>query len=156
MLICFSDIRSAIHFEFVPEGTTVNQTFYVEVLIRLIDAVRRKRGELWRDRSLILYHDNAMAHSSLRGSQFLAGKDISAMDHPPYSPDLAPAVLWLYPKLKSVLKGKRFSDVEDIKSSVKNILTDIPVQDLKKKTFEQSPKRWEHCKELKGDCFEKF
>jgi hypothetical protein len=46
-------------------------------------------------------------------------KSISAMDHPPYSPDLAPADVWLFPELKSVLKGKRFSDVEDIKSSVR-------------------------------------
>jgi hypothetical protein len=90
MLICFFDIRGVIHFEFVPEGTTVNETFYVEVLKRLIDAVRHRREELWIDRALIL-HDNAPAHSSLRVSQFLAGKGISAMDLPMYSPDLAPA-----------------------------------------------------------------
>jgi hypothetical protein len=41
------------------------------------------------------------------------------MDHPSYSPDLAPADFWLFPKLKSVLKEKRSSDVEDIKSSLK-------------------------------------
>jgi hypothetical protein len=81
------------------EGTTVHQTFYVEVLERLIVAARRKRGELWRDRSLILHHDNAPAHSSLRVLLFLAGKGISAMDHQPYSPDLAPAGFWLFPKL---------------------------------------------------------
>jgi hypothetical protein len=40
MLICFFDIRGIIHFEFVPEGIIVNQTFYVEVLKRFIDAVR--------------------------------------------------------------------------------------------------------------------
>jgi hypothetical protein len=39
MLICFLDVRGIIHFEFVPEGTTVNQIFYVELLKRLIDAV---------------------------------------------------------------------------------------------------------------------
>jgi hypothetical protein len=58
------------------------------------------------------------------------------MDHPMYSPGLAAADFWLFPKLKSVLKGKRFSDVEGIISSVgkkKNnkMLTDIPVQDFK-------------------------
>jgi hypothetical protein len=37
------------------------------------------------------------------------------MDHAPYSPDLAPADFWLFPEPKSVLKGTRFSDVEDIK-----------------------------------------
>jgi hypothetical protein len=45
------------------------------------------------------------------------------MDHPLYSPDLAPADLWLFLKLESVLKGKCFSATEDIKSSVKKILT---------------------------------
>jgi hypothetical protein len=34
--------------------------------------------------------------------QFLAGKGTSAMDHPPYSPDLAPADFWLFPKFKTV------------------------------------------------------
>jgi hypothetical protein len=68
MLKCFCDMRGNIHFESVPEGTTVNQTFYVEVLKRLIGAMRRKRGGLWRDRSLILHHDTAPAQSALRVS----------------------------------------------------------------------------------------
>jgi hypothetical protein len=55
-------------------------------------------------------------------SQFLAGNGISAMDHLSYSPDLTPANFWLFPKLKSMLKVKHFSDVEDTKSSAKNIL----------------------------------
>jgi histone-lysine N-methyltransferase SETMAR len=93
--ICFFDMRSIIHYESVPEGTIVNQTIYVEVLKRFIYAARRMRKELWRDRSLILQHANAPAYSSLRLSRFLAGKYISALDHPPYSPNLAPADFWL-------------------------------------------------------------
>jgi transposase len=128
----------------------------VEVLKRLIDAVGRKRGDLWRDHSLILHHDNAPSNSSFRVSQILAGKGISVMDHAPYSPDLAPAPFWLFPKLKNVLKGKRFLSTEDIKSSVKKkMLTDIPVQGFKN-CFEQWPKRWEQYKELEGDYFEIF
>jgi hypothetical protein len=84
--------------------------------------VRRKRGDLWRDRSLILHHDNAPAHSSLRVSQFLAGKGISATVHPPYSLT-APADFWLFPKFKSMLKGERFSEAEAIKSMCENFLT---------------------------------
>jgi hypothetical protein len=41
------------------------------------------------------------------------------MDHLPYSPDLASADFWLFPKLRNVLKGKHFSDIEDLKSSMK-------------------------------------
>jgi histone-lysine N-methyltransferase SETMAR len=77
------------------------------------------------------------------------------MDHPPYSPDLAPTVFWMFPRFKSVLKGKHFSVVEDITSSMKEILTDILVQDFKN-YFEQWVKRWEHCKVLEGDYFETF
>jgi histone-lysine N-methyltransferase SETMAR len=138
MLFCFFDIMGIIHFEFVPEGTTVNQTFFMDVLKRLIDAVRRKRGELWRDRSLVLHHGNVPAYSSLRVSLVLVGNGISAVEHPPYSPDLAPFDFWLFLKLKSVLKGKSVSDVEDIK-----LLTDISIQNFKN-SFEKWPRRWEH------------
>jgi hypothetical protein len=65
MLIWFFDIRGIIRFEFVLEGTTIKQAFYMEVLKRLIDAMRHKRGELWGDHSLILHHNNVLAHSSL-------------------------------------------------------------------------------------------
>jgi hypothetical protein len=46
ILIYFFNIRGIIHFEFVPKGTTVNQAFYMEVVKRPIDAVRRKPGEM--------------------------------------------------------------------------------------------------------------
>jgi hypothetical protein len=45
------------------------------------------------------------------------------MDHPMHSPDLAPAHIWPFPKLKTVLKAKRFSDDENTKSSVKKKMT---------------------------------
>jgi hypothetical protein len=37
------------------------------------------------------------------------------MDHPHHSPDLAPNDFWLFPKIKSALKGPRFQDNEDTK-----------------------------------------
>jgi hypothetical protein len=75
--------RRIIHFEIVPKGATVNPAFYVEVLNRLIDGIRWKQRDLWRDCSYILHHDNVPAHSSLQVLQFLVGIAISAMDHPP-------------------------------------------------------------------------
>jgi hypothetical protein len=52
-----------------------------------------------------------------------------------------------------VLKGKRFLGIEDVKSSVKKKLRDIPIQGFKN-CFEQWPKPWGHCKELEEDHFE--
>jgi hypothetical protein len=34
------------------------------------------------------------------------------MEHPHYSPDLAPSNFWFIPKTKSALKGQRFHDTE--------------------------------------------
>ena len=42
-------------------------------------------------------------------------------DHPgdsePYSPDLAPCNFWLFPKLNSLLKGKRFQTIDEIQEN---------------------------------------
>jgi hypothetical protein len=46
LMIWFFDFRDITHSESVPERITV-KTFYVDVSKRLIDAVRRKRGELF-------------------------------------------------------------------------------------------------------------
>jgi histone-lysine N-methyltransferase SETMAR len=51
------------------------------------------------------HHDNAPAHKALSVKPFLAQKLITEMEHPPYFPDLAPNNFWLFPKIKSVLKG---------------------------------------------------
>jgi len=48
MLISFFDANGIVHSEFVPNGQTVNQAFYLQVLKRLLDTVRRKRPELWQ------------------------------------------------------------------------------------------------------------
>jgi hypothetical protein len=46
--------------------------------------------------------------------QFLAQKSITETEKPFSSPDLAPNGFWLFPKIKSALKGRRFLDIEDI------------------------------------------
>ena len=42
MLLTFFDIRGTVHYEFVPTGQTVNHVYYLEVLERLREKVRRK------------------------------------------------------------------------------------------------------------------
>jgi len=48
----------------------------------------------------------------------LAYLGFQCLDHPPYSPDLAPSDYHLFPGLKKQLKGRRFSsDAEVIAAS---------------------------------------
>jgi transposase len=57
-------------------------------------------------KKLMLHHDNASAHASLLIHEFLAKNETTIMPQPPYSPDLAPADFFLFPTLKSTLKGR--------------------------------------------------
>ena len=70
MLISFFDANGIVRLEFIPNGETVNQAFYLQVLKRLHDAVRRKRPELWQSGEWWLHHDNAPAHKTLSLQQF--------------------------------------------------------------------------------------
>jgi len=117
MLLTFFDIRGIVHYEFVPTGQTVNQVCYLEVLERLHEKVRQKRPELFDNNSWILHHNNAPAHTALSVREFLTTKQISVLEHPAYSLDLAPNDIFLFPKIKEILKGRRFDDIDDIRSN---------------------------------------
>jgi histone-lysine N-methyltransferase SETMAR len=84
----------------------VNQQCYLEVLTRLWESVQRKRPELWPDK-WFLHNDNAPAHDVLRVREFLAKKSITKMDHPPYSPDLAPLRFSALSKIKKFPEGTK-------------------------------------------------
>jgi histone-lysine N-methyltransferase SETMAR len=89
--------------------------------------MRRKRPELWPN-DWILHHNNAPAHKVLSVKQFLTQKSITEMQHPPYSPDLAPNNFWLFTKIKCALRGRRLQDTEDIykKKNVTTALKAVP------------------------------
>jgi hypothetical protein len=78
MLIVFFNSHSIVHKEFVPLGQKVNHAFYKDVLERLWKRVQQVQRDI---------ADNWVLH---------------------YSPDLALCDFYLFPKLKSKLKGHHF------------------------------------------------
>jgi len=60
--------------------------------------------------------------------KFLPSKQITVSEHPPYSPDLDPSDLFLFPKIKEILKGRHFDDIDNtsIRSNTMAILKAIP------------------------------
>ena len=70
MLIVFVDMKVIVHYEYVPQGQTVNQQFYLQVLKRLRLAVSRKRPQKRAAGARALHHDNAPAHSTFHPGIF--------------------------------------------------------------------------------------
>jgi hypothetical protein len=75
------------------------------------------------------------------------------LDHPPYSPDLAPCDFWLFPELKTAFEGNRFSYINDIQGHATTILQSIPEEEFQK-CFEQWEHRLTKCIGAQGDFFE--
>jgi hypothetical protein len=91
MLIIRFDKQGVIHNEFVLEGQKVNSAFYVEVIGRLLKGISRVRPRF-------------------------RAEGIGSCCMTMSFPDLAPADFFLFPMVKTAIKGKRFQDVGDKKN----------------------------------------
>jgi len=103
VLVIFFDWQGVIHKEFVPEGETVNAVYYKRVMERLLNRIRRVRPGMFESGDWFLLHDNVPSHNATIVKQFLTQRKVTVLDHPPYSPDLAPADQFLFPKVQSHL-----------------------------------------------------
>jgi len=153
MLVVFFDWKGIVRHEFVPRGQMVNRQLYQEVIARLRDAVRRKRPELWENHTWTSHHDNAPAHASLLIRSYLAKHKTSVVPHSPCSPELAPADFFLFPKLKTTLKRRRFQTIEEIQQ---NAITELRAitESAFQEAFQQWKKRCERCIASRGDYLE--
>ena len=155
MLTCFFNSRGMVHHEYAPEGQTINKEHDLKVLRRLRDAVQRKRPGMWIGKNWQFHHDNAPAHSAHVIIGFLAKNNRALVRQPPYTPDLAPCDFWLYPKLKTTLKRRRFESRKDIIEKTTAELRSIPEEEFKR-CFQKWQRRWEKCVHLQGSILKEI
>ena len=111
--IDFLDQDGILLFNYLPKGHTINAEYYPSLLVQLKDILEEKRHGKFTKEVLFL-HDNALAHRPLTTQKKLAYLGFQCLDHPPYSPVLAPSDYHLFPGLKK-FNGLHFSsDVEVI------------------------------------------
>jgi len=103
----------------------------------LVFSSSRRSSNIWITKNVLCYwtsvgksrnvcqyncQDNTPAHNVLSVKRFLAKNLTPILQHPPYSLDLAPCDFWLFPKLKSALKGIHFESVEAVKIKSTEVL----------------------------------
>ncbi len=151
LVLPFFDIEGIIHVEYL-QGTVTSEV-YIEALMHMRDQIRVKRLDKWRTHDWILLGDNASPHKSYDTLTFHRQVRGVRGPHPPYSPDLAPCVFFLFPKLKSKLHGRRFNNLQDLCTEVEMQLASLTPEDFQY-CFRELKSRWKHCLEADGNYFE--
>jgi histone-lysine N-methyltransferase SETMAR len=122
-------------------------------LLKLQDAIRRKcPGKL--ERGVLLPHDNARPHNTARATQERIQELLwELLEHPLYSPDLAPSDLHLFGPLKDHFGGRHFDDGE-VKTEVRKWLRKLS-KDLYAVGFDTLVKQWDRCISVGGGYIKK-
>jgi hypothetical protein len=84
---------------------------------------------------------------------FLVNENFTELEHTPYSPELAPCDFYLFPKIKSVLKGTHSLSVENVKAKTAENLNSLTEHDLRN-CFERWQHRMQLCVNSEGNYFE--
>ncbi len=102
MVLAFFDAKGLIYTNYVPRGTTVNATYIVKALGSFMKILKKKRPGMAAGK-WFLHWDNAPVHTAASVTDWLVARRVTMLKHPPYSPDLAPADFYLFPKVKKEL-----------------------------------------------------
>ncbi|VVC37523.1 Hypothetical protein CINCED_3A024544 [Cinara cedri] len=73
-------------------------------------------------------HDNARLQTANATKQLLDSFGWDVLNHPPYSPDLAPSDYHLFTSLKKHMGGKKFSTNEEVKEEVDKWINEMAAE----------------------------
>ena len=152
LMIPFFDSTGKIYMHWVPSGQTVNKEYYVEVLREFMKRFHQKRSALYKSGQWHFHEDNAPVHNSIIVTDYLTKMGIKTVPHPPYSPDVAPCDLCLFPKLKEKLRGCCYVTIEEMKEAVTKVIDTLTQEDFHG-AF-QKLLEWYKCIAAGGDYLE--
>jgi len=103
----FWDQDGILFVDYFPKGQTINAEYYSSLLVQLKDILKEKRRRKVT-KGVLFLHDNVPAHRALAPQKKLAYLSFQCLDHPPYSPGLAPSDYHLFPGLKKTIARSPF------------------------------------------------
>ena len=154
MLCVWWDQKGVVYHELLKPGETVNTDRYRQQIINLNDALMEKRPE-WARRhgKVILLHDNAPSHTEKPVQEKLKSLEWEVLQHPPYSPDLAPSDYHLFASMGHDLKECHFKTSEELENWVSEWFGSKDEQFFWR-GIHKLPERWLKCVESDGNYFE--
>lgn len=149
MASVFWDSKGILLIDYLQTGKTITGEYYSCLLDQLNSNICERRPSLAK-KKIIFLQDNAPAHKSVIAMAKLKDLHFELLEHPPYSPDLAPSDFHLFPNLKRFLRGKRFSSNEEAIATVNNYFDGLPENHFRD-GINKLADRWNKCIELLGE-----
>lgn len=141
LLSVWWDCRGIIFYDFLPSGQTIDSDQYCVYLDQVQENLKRKRGYLLNRKGVIFHQDNAKPHTSAKTRLKIRELGWTPMEHPPYSPDLAPSDFHLFRSLQNFLSGSNLAGSEDSQKEVISFL-DSRDEEFCKRGIYKLVERW--------------
>ena len=136
-----------------PSGHTVTDRFYKNSVLKKVKEFYNKKRPSKGWSGVYLLYDNASSHKCEVVKSFLASEKVKILNHPPYSPDLSPCDFFLFPRLKKMLSGNKYTSRSSLGSDIYQCLQQIAKEDYLS-AFCDWIKRLQKCVSVKGEYFE--
>jgi histone-lysine N-methyltransferase SETMAR len=151
MLTVLWNSEGVVPTDFLENGATVNSERYIETLRSLKKRITRKEAEI---DDVLLQKDNTKPHTSAATTDAIARLGLTMLQHPVYSPDLAPSNFQLFPKLKDDLRGHNFRSDQEVTAAVRQWFREKE-KDFFKNGIQKLVECWQKCIGVGGDYVEK-
>ena len=125
MIIVFFSFTEIHVCDFLRNGTKNNSKYMCENIWPAIDQSYRKRRPVSGAKGIFLHFDNSPIHKSQQSIEKINELGFILLEHPPYSPDIAPSDFWLFGFLDEKRKGTVASNEEELIIQTKEILSKI-------------------------------
>jgi histone-lysine N-methyltransferase SETMAR len=151
MFTIFFRSTGVVFVDCLESGKTICARYYRDKCLKPVFQKVTEQRVISGVKNMKILHDNAKPHVAKIVKTYIENEGIITIDHPPYSPDLAPCDFWLFSKIKRELSSH--PDVESLKSEITEVLQKIPKEEYLK-TFKKYLERMQLCITNEGEYFE--
>lgn len=153
MASIFWDSKGLLLIDYMPQKTTINGEYYANLMFKLRDSINEKRRGMLA-KGVLLLHDNAPVHKARVAQAAIRDCGYEELNHPAYSPDLAPSDFYLLGNLKKHLRGTRFSDDKEVQLATEAWL-EGQTEEFYYKGIDNLCECWNKCIVVRGYYVEK-
>jgi histone-lysine N-methyltransferase SETMAR len=153
MLTVFFNGTGQFFMNLMPPREKMNSKYFEREIIQNLGILCYPNRRQPHARQATLHFDNAPIHNTklVSGSLDLLG--FKRLDHPPYSPDLAPCDFFLFGYVKERLNGCSFESADELFQAVEEVIRGIPPEMLAA-VFDEWLSRLATCRDSGGEYCE--